>query len=98
LRWYGGRLALDEPLGDQLAPELLDRWKALHHLPGATPRQLLAHTSGVPNYFRAASFAARLKQDPARRCQPAELVDQVAAHASWRFPPGRGFESPTPAT
>jgi len=30
-------LALDEPLSDQLAPELLDRWHALDALPRTTP-------------------------------------------------------------
>ena len=87
-----GRLALDEPLADQLAPELLDRWRALDSLPRTTLRQLLAHTSGVPNYFREESFAARLREDPGRAWRPVELVDHAAAHATWRFPPGRGFE------
>jgi len=86
------RLALDEPLVGQLAPELLDRWRAFDNLPGTTPRHLLAHTSGVPNYFREESFAARLREDPGRVWRPVDLVDHAVAHASWRFPPGRGFE------
>src|SRR5256885_97800 len=45
-----GKLALDGPLGDQLSSELLGRWRRLEALPRTTPRQLLAHTSGVPNY------------------------------------------------
>jgi D-alanyl-D-alanine carboxypeptidase len=80
-----GRVALDEPLGDQLAPELVERWRAFDPLPRATLRQLLAHTSGVPNYFREESFASRT-------WRPVDLVDHVAAHARWRFRPGRGFE------
>ena len=87
-----GRFALDEPLADQLAPELVDRWRAFDALPGTTPRQLLAHTSGVPNYFREESFAACLRDDPSRAWRPVDLVDHAAAHAGWRFPPGRGFE------
>jgi D-alanyl-D-alanine carboxypeptidase len=87
-----GLLALDEPLADQLAPELIDRWPAFDSLPRTTPRQLLAHTSGVPNYFREESFAARLREDPGRVWRPVELVDHAAAHGTWRFPPGRGFE------
>jgi D-alanyl-D-alanine carboxypeptidase len=87
-----GRLALDEPLGDQLAPELIERWRAFDALPRATPRQLLGHTSGVPNYFREESFAARLREHPARVWRPIDLVDHAAAHARWRFPPGHGFE------
>jgi D-alanyl-D-alanine carboxypeptidase len=87
-----GRLALDEPLADQLSPELLDRWRALDALPRTTPRQLLAHTSGVPNYFREESFAARLREDPGRVWQPVDLVDHAAAHGTPHFPPGQGFE------
>ena len=87
-----GRLALDEPLADQLAPELVERWSAFDLLPHATPRLLLAHTSGVPNYFREESFAAHLRLHPARAWRPVDLVDHAAAHAAWRFPPGQGFE------
>jgi hypothetical protein len=48
---HDGRLALDEPVGDQLGAELLARWRSLVALPRTTPRQLLAHTSGLPKYF-----------------------------------------------
>jgi D-alanyl-D-alanine carboxypeptidase len=87
-----GRLALDEPLADQLAPELVERWRAFDLLPRATPRQLLAHTLGVPNHFREESFAARLQLQPARTWRPVDLVDHAVAHATWRFPPCHGFE------
>ena len=87
-----GRLALDEPLAAQLSAELLQRWRALDPLPRTTPRQLLAHTSGVPNYFREESFAARLREAPGRPWRPVELVDHAAAHGTWHFPPGQGFE------
>jgi D-alanyl-D-alanine carboxypeptidase len=70
-----GRLALDEPLAGQLAPELLHRWRALDALPRTTPRQLLAHISGLPNYFTDQAFAARLRENPGRAWRPAELVD-----------------------
>ena len=89
---HQGRLALDEPLAGQLAPELLDRWSALDSLPRTTPRQLLAHTSGLPNYFTDEAFAARLRAEPGRAWRPAELVDHAAAYGTPRFPPGRGFE------
>jgi D-alanyl-D-alanine carboxypeptidase len=89
---HQGRLALDEPLDNQLAPELLHRWRALDALPHTTPRQLLAHTSGLPNYFTDEAFAARLRQEPRRAWRPAELVDHAAAYGTPRFPPGQGFE------
>jgi D-alanyl-D-alanine carboxypeptidase len=86
-----GRLALDESLGDQLAPQLLHRWSAFDALPRTTPRQLLAHTAGLPNYFNDEAFRARLRQDPRRRWNPVDLVDQAAAHGTPSFPPGQGF-------
>src|SRR4051812_35378 len=87
-----GRLELDVPLAAQLSAELLERWRTLEPLAGTTPRQLLTHTSGVPNYFREESFAVRLKAAPTQPWRPVELVDHAAAHATWRFPPGKGFE------
>ena len=87
-----GRLALDEPLGDQLAPELLHRWRALDGLPRTVPRQLIAHTAGLPNYFDDDAFAVRLREDPSRTWRPVELVDHAAAHGTPPFPPGDGFQ------
>lgn len=46
----------------------------------------------VPNYFREESFAARLREAPGRPWRPVELVDHAAAHGTWHFPPGQGFE------
>jgi CubicO group peptidase (beta-lactamase class C family) len=86
-----GRLALDEPLSDQLTPELLHRWSALDALPRTTPRQLLAHTAGLPNYSTDEAFLARLRRDPGRVWTPVELVDHAAAHGTPSFPPGQGF-------
>jgi D-alanyl-D-alanine carboxypeptidase len=87
-----GRLALDEPLADQLAPELLQRWRALDALPRTTPRQLLAHSSGVPNYFGEEAFMARVRNEPRRAWRPVELVDHAAALGTAHFAPGQGFE------
>jgi CubicO group peptidase (beta-lactamase class C family) len=87
-----GRLALDDPLAGQLAPELLQRWRALDALPRTTPRQVLAHTAGVPNYFRDGTFLARLREEPGRPWRPVELVDHAAEHGTPSFTPGEGFE------
>jgi D-alanyl-D-alanine carboxypeptidase len=88
---HHGRLALDGQLGDQLAPELLDRWSAFPALPDTTPRQLLTHTAGLPNYFGDEAFLTRLRHDPDRVWRPVELVDHAAAHGAPSFPPGEGF-------
>jgi D-alanyl-D-alanine carboxypeptidase len=88
---HDGRLALDEPVGDQLGAELLARWRSLVALPRTTPRQLLAHTSGLPKYFDDQAFFARVQREPSRAWDPVEFVDHVAAHGTPHFPPGEGF-------
>ena len=93
-----GRLALDEPLADPLAPELLYRWRALDALPRTTPRQLLAHTSGVPNYFRDEAFDVRVREEPGRAWRPVELVDHAAAREPQASLPARASATPIPAT
>lgn len=87
-----GRIGLDDPLGDQLDPELLQRWSALGALPRTTVRQLIAHTAGLPNYFTDDAFLAQLRKEPARTWRPVDLVDHAAAHGTPPFPPGEGFE------
>ena len=57
------RLSRDGKLGSTslsatARPELLERWRSLSALPATTPRQLLAHTSGIPNYFGEEAFFA----------------------------------------
>jgi D-alanyl-D-alanine carboxypeptidase len=87
-----GRIGLDEPLGDQLDAELLQRWRAFGDLQRTTVRQLVAHTAGLPNYFTDEAFFARLREEPGRTWRPVELVDHAAAHGTRPFPPGEGFE------
>jgi D-alanyl-D-alanine carboxypeptidase len=88
-----GRLALDEPLAGQLSRGLLQRWRALDTLRRATPRQLLAHTAGLPNYFADEAFHARVRGAPGRAWRAVELVDHVAAHGTPSFASGEGFGS-----
>jgi D-alanyl-D-alanine carboxypeptidase len=72
--------------------DTVERW-----LPGAIPngrevtlRQLLSHTSGVPNYTEDRAFLDRAFRNPLRVWTPAELV-QVAARETPLFMPGDRF-------
>ena len=85
-----GVVGLDQPLGDQLAQELLLRWKQFPGLAATTPRQLLTHTAGLPSYFNP-EFVTRAAQDPGRRWEPLELADEALADSVPLFEPGRGF-------
>jgi D-alanyl-D-alanine carboxypeptidase len=89
---HEGRLTLDEPFADQLPPGLLHRWHGRDALARTTPRQLLAHTAGLPNYFTDPALAARRCAEPGHPWRPVELVDHAAAHGTPRFAPGHGFE------
>ncbi len=87
-----GRLALDEPLAGQLSTDLLERWRAWEDLPQTTPRQMLTHTAGLPNYFGEESFMARVREEPERFWRPVDLVDHAAQYGTPSFRPGTGFE------
>ena len=83
-----GKVALDEPLRDQLDPELLERWRSLSALPATTPRQLLAHTSGIPNYFGEEAFFARV-----RTSRAAHGIRSSSSTMSRRAAPPSSFQA-----
>jgi D-alanyl-D-alanine carboxypeptidase len=89
---HQGRLALAEPLDGQLAPELLHRWPALQALPRTTPHQLLAHTSGLPDYFTDEAFAARLPAEPGRAWHRPSWWTTRRLRTERRASPARCFE------
>jgi D-alanyl-D-alanine carboxypeptidase len=66
-----GTLSLDDPLSAWL-PDYA------HHN-GATLRQLLAHTSGIFNYFEHPSYSARVFGQPDHSWTPSEIVRDFAA-------------------
>lgn len=86
-----GRLDLDQPVAELLPAGLLGRLSGLGDLPAITPRQLLAHTAGLYDYFHDAAFAARMAAEPRRRWEPVELLEHAARHGEPGFPPGEGF-------
>src|SRR3954463_4018036 len=87
-----GRIALDEPLSRQLPPDLLHRWRAMNSLPHTTPRQMISHTAGLPDYFGDEAFFARVREDPRRPWLPVELVDHAPEYGTPTFLPGEGFQ------
>ncbi|NML51797.1 beta-lactamase family protein [Streptomyces sp. R302] len=76
-------LALDDTLGKRL-PHLPKAWHAV------TLRQLLQHTSGLPDFSRSARFQAIVRADPRHRFDSRRLLEFVAGE-SLAFPPGSRY-------
>lgn len=96
-----GAFGLDEPIGHRLSPSVTD---GLHVLDGRergariTPRQLLAHTSGLPDYFSDGEptaygppFVGLMMAEPDRLWQPAEILAWAKRNLKPRFAPGEGW-------
>ncbi|WP_207892045.1 serine hydrolase domain-containing protein [Streptacidiphilus pinicola] len=66
-----GRLGLDDTLAKRL-PDLPAQWGRV------TLRQLLQHTSGLPDFSRAPAFGQILRQDPHHRFASRRLLHFVA--------------------
>lgn len=64
-------LRLDDTLGKRL-PQLPDAWA------NVTLRQLLNHTSGLPDYSRSDGFLDELRADPLHHFDSRRLLDYVA--------------------
>ena len=64
-------LRLDDTLGKRL-PQLPDAWASV------TLRQLLNHTSGLPDYSRSAGFLDELRADPRHRFDSRRLLGYIA--------------------
>ncbi|MFE5946435.1 serine hydrolase domain-containing protein [Streptomyces sp. NPDC056480] len=79
-----GRLSLDDTIAE-LLPGQPAAWGAV------TLRQLLAHTSGLPDYSAAPEFVAVLTADPRHVFDPRRLLDFVA-DKPLLFVPGSLYE------
>ncbi|MER5379661.1 serine hydrolase domain-containing protein [Streptomyces sp. NPDC002688] len=66
-----GALSLDDTIG-RLLPSLPRKWRAV------TLRQLLNHTSGLPDYTRSPEFLEILTADPRHHFDSRRLLDYVA--------------------
>jgi D-alanyl-D-alanine carboxypeptidase len=76
-----GRLGLDDPLR---------RWIDDARLPEATLRQLLDHTSGIPDYGRLPEYHAAVRARPGEPWSDEELLDRALA-LGLDFAPGGGW-------
>lgn len=79
-----GRLSLDDTIGEHL-PRALPRARKV------TLRQVLTHTSGLPDYIRDDRFIERLSTDPERGMAPRRLLTYVE-DAPLEFRPGTRYE------
>ncbi|MEV7676373.1 serine hydrolase domain-containing protein [Streptomyces sp. NPDC088752] len=77
------RLDLDDTIGRRL-PALPEAWH------GVTLRQLLSHTSGLPDFSTAPSFLEILIADPRHHFDSRELLDFVTDRGL-EFPPGSRY-------
>lgn len=96
-----GAFGLDEAVGHRLSPSITD---GLHVLDGRergaeiTPRQLLAHTSGLADYFSDGGptpygppFVGLMMAEPGRLWHPAEILAWTRRNLKPRFAPGVGW-------
>ncbi|MFD3696902.1 serine hydrolase domain-containing protein [Streptomyces sp. NPDC058646] len=79
-----GRLHLDDTIG-----EVLPRQPAAWHR--VTLRQLLNHTSGLPDYSASPGFVDIVSEDPRHRFDPRRLLEFVADE-DLEFRPGRRYQ------
>ncbi|MER7763721.1 serine hydrolase domain-containing protein [Streptomyces sp. NPDC097619] len=79
-----GALSLDDTIGEVLPDQPAD-WHAV------TLRQLLQHTSGLPDFSADPEFLAILQADPRHVFDPRTLLDYVADEPLL-FTPGRLYE------
>jgi len=80
-----GRCGLDDPTGDYLPGDIVDRFRddeGRAYVGAVTLRQLVDHTSGLPNYFLEPPIMEAVQHgDGRRRFTPLDLVDLAAASA-----------------
>jgi D-alanyl-D-alanine carboxypeptidase len=79
-----GRLRLSDTIG-RVLPGLPSAWRRV------TLRQLLNHTSGVPDYTRSDAFARQFQTDPGGYVAPRTLIGWVADE-DLVFRPGSRYE------
>ena len=79
-----GKLGLDDTIAQRL-PGMPAAWGAV------TIRQLLNHTSGLPDYTQSKAFAKQAEKDPRGYVSPQRIIDWVRADPL-EFAPGSRYE------
>jgi D-alanyl-D-alanine carboxypeptidase len=79
-----GKLGLDDTIAQRLGG-MPSAWGAV------TVRQMLNHTSGLPDYTQSAGFAEQAKKDPRGFVSPTKVIDWVRADPL-EFAPGSKYE------
>jgi D-alanyl-D-alanine carboxypeptidase len=79
-----GDLSLDDTIGERL-PDLPAAWSHV------TLRQLLNHTSGLPDFTRSRRFVAAVRASPEKALPPRELLSFVAKKPL-KFTPGSRYK------
>ncbi len=79
-----GLIGLNDPIHQRL-PYLPPAWG------GVTVRQMLDHTSGLPDYTKSDGFIEQLTTDPEQFVSPSTVISWVASHGL-DFRPGSRYE------
>jgi D-alanyl-D-alanine carboxypeptidase len=79
-----GRLGLDDTIGQRL-PRLPSSWASV------TVRQMLSHTSGLPDYTQSRGFAKQAESKPRGYVSPTGIIDWVRRD-DLVFRPGSRYE------
>jgi D-alanyl-D-alanine carboxypeptidase len=79
-----GKLGLDDTIGQRL-PSLPAAWASV------TVRQMLSHTSGIPDYTKSKGFARQATKNPHGFVSPTGIIDWVRKD-DLMFPPGSRYE------
>jgi D-alanyl-D-alanine carboxypeptidase len=80
-----GRLRLDDTIGERLPGMMPPAWSAV------TVREMLGHTSGLPDYTRSDGFIEQVNKDPRGYVSPMRIIDWVRG-AGLNFTPGSRYE------
>ncbi|HUO73314.1 MAG TPA: serine hydrolase domain-containing protein [Solirubrobacteraceae bacterium] len=80
-----GRLSLDDTIGGQLPMTMPPAWSAV------TVREMLNHTSGLPDYTQSAGFRKQAMDNPRGYVSPTQIIDWVR-NDELMFTPGSQYE------